>query len=155
MSKHLATKADVTIRGMSQKDVDSVLKVEKAIYAFPWTSGNFKDCLVSGYRCHVLIWDDKLVAYGVQMSILDEMHLLNLTVSSEFQKMGVGRILLDFLIDDALMHQAIKMVLEVRRNNLGAIFLYESSGFDQVGLRKNYYPAQHGREDAIIMELSL
>ena len=155
MSKRPISKADVTFREMSQKDVDSVLKIERSIYAFPWTSGNFKDCLASNYRCQIVMWDDKLIAYGVQMSILDEMHLLNLTVASEFQKMGIGRLLLDFFIEDALTHQAIKMILEVRRTNLGAIFLYESSGFNQIGLRKNYYPAQHGREDAIVMEISL
>jgi ribosomal-protein-alanine N-acetyltransferase len=89
------------------------------------------------------------------MLVTDEVHLLNLTVASDFQKKGVGRALLNFLIADALEQQAKKMILEVRRTNLAAIFLYESSGFDQIGLRKNYYPAHLGREDAIVMEMLL
>lgn len=146
---------DLSLKGMSETDIDAVLRIEKAIYAFPWTLGNFNDCLDAGYRCHVLIGDDKLIGYGVQMLILDEVHLLNLTVASDFQKKGMGKALLNFLIDDALEHQANKMILEVRRTNLAAIFLYESFGFDQIGLRKNYYPAHLGREDAIVMEMVL
>jgi len=155
MSKYRADKVDLSLKGMSETDIDAVLRIEKAIYAFPWTLGNFNDCLVAGYRCHVLIGDDKLIGYGVQMLILDEVHLLNLTVASDFQKKGMGKALLNFLIDDALEHQANKMILEVRRTNLVAIFLYESFGFDQIGLRKNYYPAHLGREDAIVMEMVL
>jgi len=146
---------DLSLKEMSETDIDAVLRIEKAIYAFPWTLGNFNDCLVAGYRCHVLIGDDKLIGYGVQMLILDEVHLLNLTVASDFQKKGMGKALLNFLIDDALEQQANKMILEVRRTNLAAIFLYESFGFDQIGLRKNYYPAHLGREDAIVMEMVL
>jgi ribosomal-protein-alanine N-acetyltransferase len=155
MSKYRADKVDLSLKEMSETDIDAVLRIEKAIYAFPWTLGNFNDCLVAGYRCHVLIGDDKLIGYGVQMLILDEVHLLNLTVASDFQKKGMGKALLNFLIDDALEHQANKMILEVRRTNLAAIFLYESFGFDQIGLRKNYYPAHLGREDAIVMEMVL
>ncbi|MCH1424413.1 MAG: ribosomal protein S18-alanine N-acetyltransferase [Burkholderiales bacterium] len=155
MSKYRADKVDLSLKGMSETDIDAVLRIEKAIYAFPWTLGNFNDCLVAGYRCHVLIGDDKLIGYGVQMLILDEVHLLNLTVASDFQKKGMGKALLNFLIDDALEQQAKKMILEVRRTNLAAIFLYESFGFDQIGLRKNYYPAHLGREDAIVMEMVL
>ena len=146
---------DLSLKEMSETDIDAVLRIEKAIYAFPWTLGNFNDCLVAGYRCHVLIGDDKLIGYGVQMLILDEVHLLNLTVASDFQKKGMGKALLNFLIDDALEQQAKKMILEVRRTNLAAIFLYESFGFDQIGLRKNYYPDHLGREDAIVMEMLL
>ena len=155
MSKYRADKVELSLKGMSETDIDAVLRIEKAIYAFPWTLGNFNDCLVAGYRCHVLIGDDKLIGYGVQMLILDEVHLLNFTVALDFQKKGMGKALLNFLIDDALEHQANKMILEVRRTNLAAIFLYESFGFDQIGLRKNYYPAHLGREDAIVMEMVL
>ena len=155
MSKYRADKVELSLKEMSETDIDSVLRIEKAIYAFPWTLGNFNDCLVAGYRCHVLVGDDKLIGYGVQMLILDEVHLLNFTVALDFQKKGMGKALLNFLIDDALEHQANKMILEVRRTNLAAIFLYESFGFDQIGLRKNYYPAHLGREDAIVMEMVL
>ncbi|MFL2667637.1 MAG: ribosomal protein S18-alanine N-acetyltransferase [Burkholderiales bacterium] len=155
MSNYRTDKTDVIIREMHQEDVDAVSGIEKTIYAFPWTAGNFTDCLTSGYRCHVLIRNDMLAAYGVQMPIMDEMHLLNLSVASEFQKLGIGKVLLNFLATDAVRHKASKMILEVRRTNLAAIFLYESSGFNQIGLRKNYYPASDCREDAIVMEMSL
>jgi len=140
---------------MLEADLPSVLEVEKASYAYPWTLLNFTDCLNSGYRCYVLICDGALIAYAVQMAILDEIHLLNLTVSIDFQKKGVGRYLLDSLVSDALALQAVKIILEVRRSNFAAIFLYQSLDFKQIGLRKNYYPGQVGREDAIVMEMLL
>ena len=146
---------NLLVRPMLEADLPSVLKIEKAIYAYPWTHGNFFDCLASGYRCYVLICDGKLIAYAVQMTILDEMHLLNLTVAAVFQKKGVGRYLLESLVSDAISFQAVKMILEVRRFNYAAIFLYESLNFEQIGLRKNYYQTRDGREDAIVMEMSL
>ena len=146
---------NLLVRPMLEADLPSVLKIEKAIYAYPWTHGNFFDCLASGYRCYVFICDCKLIAYAVQMTILDEMHLLNLTVAAVFQKKGVGRYLLESLVSDAISFQAVKMILEVRRFNYAAIFLYESLNFEQIGLRKNYYPTRDGREDAIVMEMSL
>ena len=146
-------KANLVVRTMSEADLPLVLQVEKSIYAYPWTPGNFADCLASEYRCYVLTCDGALIAYAVQMAVLDEMHLLNLTVSDNFQQNGVGRYLLESLVSDALALQAVKMILEVRRSNFPAIFLYESLEFKQVGLRKNYYPDQRGREDAIVMEM--
>ena len=146
-------KANLVVRTMSEADLPLVLQVEKSIYAYPWTPGNFADCLASEYRCYVLTCDGALIAYAVQMAVLDEMHLLNLTVSDNFQQKGVGRYLLESLVNDALALQAVKMILEVRRSNFPAIFLYESLEFKQVGLRKNYYPDQRGREDAIVMEM--
>ena len=146
-------KANLVVRAMSEADLPLVLQVEKSIYAYPWTPGNFADCLASEYRCYVLTCDGALIAYAVQMAVLDEMHLLNLTVSDNFQQKGVGRYLLESLVNDALALQAVKMILEVRRSNFPAIFLYESLEFKQVGLRKNYYPDQRGREDAIVMEM--
>ena len=146
-------KANLVVRAMSEADLPLVLQVEKSIYAYPWTPGNFADCLASEYRCYVLTRDGALIAYAVQMAVLDEMHLLNLTVSDNFQQKGVGRYLLESLVSDALALQAVKMILEVRRSNFPAIFLYESLEFKQVGLRKNYYPDQRGREDAIVMEM--
>ncbi len=146
-------KANLVVRTMSEADLPLVLQVEKSIYAYPWTPGNFADCLASEYRCYVLTCDGALIAYAVQMAVLDEMHLLNLTVSDNFQQKGVGRYLLESLVSDALALQAVKIILEVRRSNFPAIFLYESLEFKQVGLRKNYYPDQRGREDAIVMEM--
>ena len=144
---------NLLVRPMFEADLPLVLQVEKSIYAYPWTPGNFADCLASEYRCYVLTCDGALIAYAVQMAVLDEMHLLNLTVSDNFQQKGVGRYLLESLVSDALALQAVKIILEVRRSNFPAIFLYESLEFKQVGLRKNYYPDQRGREDAIVMEM--
>ena len=59
---------DLSLRGMSKTDIDAVLRIEKAIYAFPWTLGNFNDCLVAGSRCHVLVGDDKLIGYGASQT---------------------------------------------------------------------------------------
>ena len=69
-------KANLVVRAMSEADLPLVLQVEKSIYAYPWTPGNFADCLASEYRCYVLTCDGALIAYAVQMAVLDEMHLL-------------------------------------------------------------------------------
>jgi len=129
-----------------------VLAIERAVHTHPWTLGNFNDALRSRYECKVYESDAReIVGYAVMMMVVDEVELLDIAISSDHQRKGLGSKLLKELLALARRHQMRRMVLEVRASNVPAITLYRSVGFDDIGLRRDYYPAQAGREDAILM----
>lgn len=148
-------KPQVDFRPMVADDLETVMAVEVVAYPFPWTRGNFADSLRSGYRAWVCEDAGRMVAYGLVTVTLDEAQLLNITVSPELQGRGLGGNLLAHLMDDSRNAGARRMFLEVRPSNTGALALYQRSGFLRVGLRKAYYPAREGREDAIVMAREL
>ncbi|MFA7667099.1 MAG: ribosomal protein S18-alanine N-acetyltransferase [Burkholderiaceae bacterium] len=137
-------------RAMTEADLDRVIEIERVIYPSPWTRGNFADSILAGYDCWLFEDADRqLAAYAVMMQIPEEVHLLNLSVAAARQGRGVGRAVLTWLCAEAVGRGAHGMVLEVRPSNLPALRLYETSGFERIGIRRRYYPAgQRGREDA-------
>jgi ribosomal-protein-alanine N-acetyltransferase len=136
--------------------LDEVMHVEQRAYAQPWSRANFIDALQSGYQAQMLMADSVVLGYFVAMKGVDEVHLLNITVAPEYQGQGWSRVLLDALAIWARGQGAEWLWLEVRVNNLRALGVYEAHGYRRVGLRKDYYPAPHGkREDAIVMSLRL
>jgi len=143
------------IRPMTACDLEQVMHIELAMYPFPWTRCIFEDCLRVGYRCHVGEIDGNFAGYGVMSTGAGEAHVLNLCVAEEFQRRGLAREILSLLLDEADKLEVRDVFLEVRPSNAGAIILYEQMGFNQVGLRKDYYPVVDGREDAIIFAASL
>lgn len=145
----------VRYRAMQIADLPRVMEIESVIYSHPWTRGNFADSLQAGHRCEVCECDGAIIGYAVMMSVLDEAHLLNISIAREFQGRGLGRALLRHMTDAAARHGAAMMFLEVRPSNTSAIALYESAGFNEFSVRKGYYPAGNGREDAILMGLAL
>ncbi len=142
-------------RPMSESDVDAVLAIEQRAYPFPWTRGNFRDCLASGYRCEVAEQEGKLVAYSVLSSGAGEGHVLNCCVAPTHQGRGIGRELMQRMMADAKAFGIATLFLEVRPSNRRAIDLYEHLGFEAIGLRRGYYPAAGGREDALVMRREL
>lgn len=148
-------KPAVKFRPLQMGDLDAVMAVEPLIYSHPWTRGNFSDSLQAGYSCWACEHDGQLAGYAVLMLVLDEAHLLNISIAMEFQGLGLGRNLLEHVIYIARGHGAQMMFLEVRPSNKTAISLYESIGFNEFSVRKGYYPAAKGREDAILMGLAL
>ena len=143
------------VRPMTVDDLEQVMRVELTMYPFPWTQRIFEDCLRVGYRCHVGEVDGVFAGYGVMSTGAGEAHVLNLCVAREFQRRGLAREILGHLMDEADSLKVRDVFLEVRPSNTGAISLYEQMGFNQVGLRKDYYPTVGGREDAIIYAASL
>ncbi len=143
------------IRQMLVTDLDEVIVIEKEVFLFPWTRGNFGDSISSGYHCYVLELGGHIFGYGVMTIGLDEAHLLTLSVTAGWQQEGWGEKLLQHFICLAKEHHARSVFLEVRKSNLGAARLYERIGFTRVATRTGYYPAMGGREDAIVMELTL
>jgi ribosomal-protein-alanine N-acetyltransferase len=142
-------------RPMTPDDLDAIMDIEPHIYSHPWSRGNFSDSLISGYPSWVLLHDAKIIGYALMMMVLDEAHLLNLSVAKAYQKQGLGRLLLEHMIMIAKKHHAANMFLEVRPSNISAIALYENIGFNEMAIRRGYYPAHNGREDAVLMGLAL
>ncbi len=145
----------ITHRAMRTRDVDTVQAIEASAYRLPWTRGNFIDSLAAGYLTEVLEVDGAEVGYFVAMAGVDELHLLNVTVAPTHQGQGFGSLLLDAVNHHGLRLGFGRLLLEVRQSNQAARALYERRGFVAVGLRRNYYPALQGREDAVVMSLRL
>ena len=143
------------LRPMTDADVDAVMAIERAAYEFPWTAGILRDCLRVGYCCWVLENDQGIQAYAVMSIGGGEAHILNLCVHPLQQRKGLGRRLLNHLMDLARRHSADTLLLEVRPSNRAALALYRAAGFSEVGIRKAYYPARNGREDALILARAL
>lgn len=144
----------VKFRAMMPGDVPSVGTIERESYAFPWSEGIFRDCLRVGYLCRVADIDGEVVAYGIVAMGAGESHILNLCVRGDLRGRGIGRQMLMLLIERARQAGMQSTFLEVRPSNRLAIGLYQSVGFEQVGLRRGYYQAEQGREDALVLRLA-
>lgn len=141
----------VEMRTMNYSDLKQVIAVEKKAYPHPWTLGIFRDCLRIGYNAWVVTLDKKVIGYGIVMLSPGEAHILNICIDPEYQGKGLGRYLLRHLVKKSNQTDIDMVLLEVRRSNSGAQLLYQSEGFHELGVRKAYYPADNGREDAIIL----
>jgi [ribosomal protein S18]-alanine N-acetyltransferase len=148
-------KLHLSLRPMQLDDLDAIMQIEPTIYSHPWTRGNFSDSLNSGYSAWVLEEKDEMIGYALLMLVMDEAHLLNLSIAKHRQKQGLGRYLLEHMLKIARSHNAANMFLEVRTSNISAIALYENMGFCEMAVRRGYYPAKAGREDAVLMGLAL
>lgn len=145
----------VRFRQMNLSDVPSVMVVERDSYPFPWSEGIFRDCVRVGYFCRVVEFRGTVYGYGIMSFGAGEAHILNICIHRVMREQGVGRKLLEFLLDHARKAGMLDAFLEVRPSNPVAIHLYESMGFKRVGVRKAYYQASPGREDAWIYKLPL
>lgn len=144
------------IRPMQPGDVHAVMEIEVRAYEFPWSMVNFEDCLRSGYYCCVYLQGDSCIGYAVMSVFAGEAQILNICIDPEMQGRGLGRRLLQHLIAEAGRKEADTLFLEVRVSNRAAFALYDSAGFNEVGQRRGYYPAEGGvREDALVLALSL
>ena len=143
-------------REMEQHDIAEVVAIEQAANQHPWSIKNFKDCLKAGHRAWVFINDQQeLIGYTIVQQVVDEAHLLNICVKPSLQGQGIGRKILDHVIAFANSVSSVLIVLEVRRSNDRAQQLYSQAGFNEMSVRKDYYPAEQGREDAILMGMDL
>jgi len=146
---------EVVIRSMRSSDIAEVVTIERASYQFPWSEGIFRDCLRVGYVCRVISVSRQVMAYGVMSLGAGEAHILNLCVGETYRCRGVGRRLLSSLIERATAAGMGDAFLEVRPSNTAAIRLYLALGFEQVGMRRGYYQAVNGREDAAVLRRAL
>jgi ribosomal-protein-alanine N-acetyltransferase len=142
-------------RPMQEPDLDHVMQIEPLIYTHPWTRGNFLDSLRAGYSCWVIECGRQFAGYAVLMIGVHEAHLLNLSIAPDWQGKGYGRALLLHLVGLARDSDAAHMFLEVRPSNVAARRLYAAHGFQEITVRRGYYPSGPVREDAILMGLAL
>ena len=145
----------VRFRPMTLADVPAVVAVERGSYQFPWSEGVFRDCIRVGYLCRVVEAAGEAAGYGIMSYGAGEAHILNVCIREDLRSAGVGRRLMDFLLERARAAQMQDVFLEVRPSNPTAIRLYERLGFSRVGVRKAYYQAVGGREDAWVYKLTL
>ena len=143
------------IRPLAERDLDPVVAIERELYEFPWTLGNFRDSLAAGYSCWAYHGADGLVGYAVMMIGAGEAHLLNLSIAAACQRRGYGRQLLEHLMGVARSYGARVLLLEVRPSNVAAIALYRCAGFTEIGMRRGYYQNANGSEDALVMACDL
>jgi [ribosomal protein S18]-alanine N-acetyltransferase len=143
------------LRPMRAADLPAVMTIELRAYPYPWTEGIFRDCLRVGYSCWLLEDRDSIAGYGVMSVGAGEAHILNLCVASDHRGKGHGRKILTHLLYMARRLKADTALLEVRPSNAPALHLYHSLGFNEVGMRRDYYPDKNGREDALILAKAL
>ncbi|MBS3803923.1 MAG: ribosomal protein S18-alanine N-acetyltransferase [Oleiphilaceae bacterium] len=141
------------VRALHLDDLDAVLDIERQGYSHPWTPGVFRDCFHANYRTWALTEDKEVIGYAVVAYMVDEAHLLNLCVARRHHRSGGARYLLRHLIAQARQENMSRVLLEVRLSNEPAVTLYNSEGFEQIGIRPQYYPAVRGRESARVMAL--
>jgi len=138
-------------RAMQETDLSAVMEIENNSYEFPWTEGIFSDCLANGYLSLLYLQNGQIQAYLVSQFVVDECHLLNLCVRKDAQNHGLGAKMVQHLMNQARQNDMGSIFLEVRVSNEAAIHLYDKLGFNEIGLRRDYYPASNGREDALVL----
>jgi [ribosomal protein S18]-alanine N-acetyltransferase len=143
---------NVTIRPMSRKDLGEVLAIEERSFAYPWDKRKFLEELALDLSLlTVAVFDGKICGYVIGRHVLDEFSVMNLAVSPDCRRRGVGRKLIGSVMEYARVENIGILLLEVRSRNTGAIKLYESAGFGACGVRKNYYPD----DDALLMSMKI
>ena len=142
-------------RPMQVADLPDIMEIETRCYSYPWTDTIFQDCLRAGYCCWVGERQGVIEGYGVVSVAVGESHLLNLCVRPAAQGQGIGRKMLGYLVEIARRHKAEVMFLEVRPSNEAACHLYRTMDFNEVGVRKDYYPGSERREDAMTFARTL
>ena len=143
------------VRRMQLADLPDVLRNERLGYMHPWTEGIFRDCLRNGQECWLLMSSNLNVGHGILSIAAGESHLLNVCVHPDFQGHGFGRIIVEHVLARARAGEASTIFLEVRPSNVAACELYDKLGFNEVGIRENYYPSKVGREDALVLAKEL
>lgn len=144
-----------TISILSTTDLPAAWQIEQRAHAFPWSEKTFFGNQGERYLNLKLTADDRMAAFAITQVVLDEATLFNIAVDPDFQRRGLGRMLLEHLIDELEKRGVVTLWLEVRASNAAAIALYESLGFNEATIRRNYYPTAQGHEDAIIMALPI
>ncbi len=140
---------------MNASDLDAVTSLEATLQVFPWSRGNFEDSLNAGYGVWVARLGGNLIGFSVVMSVIDEAHLLAIGICKRYQGQGFGARMLRHAMHCAHQGGASKLFLEVRPSNERAVALYRHFGFQEIGRRRDYYPAVVGREDALVFDKEL
>jgi len=140
---------------LTPADLTRAFQIENASHSFPWTEKTFASNQGERYLNLKMMQNDEMAGFAITQIVLDEATLFNIAIDPAFQRQGLGRTLLEEVIRQLEQRDVVTLWLEVRASNSTAIALYESLGFNEVSVRRNYYPSAQGREDAIMMALIL
>ncbi len=141
---------DLKIKKMTSAHIKEIAKLEKECFSSPWSEDGLRSELDNGFaRFFVAFCGEKIAGYIGSHNILGEVYISNVAVFPAFRRNGVGRALVEFLVDQMKTGNAEFVTLEVRKSNLNAISLYEKCGFEKVGERKDFY--EKPREDGVLM----
>lgn len=143
------------IRRASSEDLPALARIEESVQIAPWSQSLLATCLEPPTAMFVAESAEGLCGWGAVRNVLGEAEVLNLAVAYHARRQGWGRGLMQALMAEAREANSRSMFLEVRIGNDAAQSLYEQLGFVACGLRPGYYPAEDGREDALLMECSL
>jgi ribosomal-protein-alanine N-acetyltransferase len=141
----------VKVREMSADDLKGVIEIEQGNAKYPWTENQFRDAL---HCIQVLVVDQKVIGFVALLVIIDQAEVQNISIHVDYQVLGYGEYLLNHAVKN-LADSVSKVYLEVRVSNFSAIRLYNKAGFTEVGQRRGYYPTEFGREDALLMCLTI
>ena len=138
------------ITKMTSAHIEEISRLEKECFSSPWSEEGLKSELDNSFaRFFVALSDGKIAGYIGSHNVLGEVYITNVAVFPEFRRSGVGKTLVDFLVNEMKAEEAEFVTLEVRESNFNAIALYEKSGFEKVGKRKDFY--EKPREDGVLM----
>lgn len=151
----LTERRPLYLRPLKEEDIADVMLIEQQMYSYPWSEGIFRDCLNVGYSNWAFIKDEQFIGYAILSIAVSEAHILNICLDPAFKGKGLGRKFLQEVLAVAKKKNAESVFLEVRPSNKVAVNLYKKVGFKQIGQRKNYYPAENGKEDAIVLSLDI
>ena len=140
---------------VAEEDLAEVVKIENRCHLTPWTNKNFIDSYDAKNLFKVLKNENDIIGYYIALFTLEECELLNITITLELQKKGFGELMLKDLFSECRKVNIVNIFLEVRRSNFLAIRLYKKIGFNDIGVRNNYYQNKDGKEDAILMGMAL
>ncbi|MFI8415066.1 ribosomal protein S18-alanine N-acetyltransferase [Serratia sp. NPDC078593] len=140
---------------LTAADLATAYQIEQASHAFPWTEATLASNQGERYLNLKLEEEGQLAGFAITQIVLDEATLFNIAIGPQWQRRGCGRALMNALIAELETRGVVTLWLEVRASNHAAIALYDQLGFNEVTVRRNYYPSVSGREDAIVMALPL
>ena len=141
---------DLEIKKMTSSHIGEIAELEKECFSSPWSEDGLRSELNNNFaRFYVAFSGDKIAGYIGSHNVLGEVYITNVAVFPEFRRTGVGKALVEFLVNGMKEENAEFVTLEVRKSNLNAISLYEKCGFEKVGERRNFY--EKPTEDAILM----
>ncbi|OOF67624.1 ribosomal protein S18-alanine N-acetyltransferase [Rodentibacter caecimuris] len=142
----------INISRIEEKDFARLYEIEQQAHLIPWSFGTLKNNQGERYLNFKVSYLNGIVGFVICQCVLDEATLFNVAIAPDFQRKGLGRKLLNHLIQQLAGRGIATLWLEVRESNFSALQLYEELGFNQVDIRKNYYPLPNGkRENAVVM----
>lgn len=142
----------IRIEPVNESEMETLYPIEIAAHLVPWSLGTLKNNVGNRYHNLKILLNDQIAGFAICQTVSDEATLFNIAIHPDFQGQKLGYTLLNALIEQLRKKGILTLWLEVRESNRRAIKLYEKLNFNEVDVRKNYYPTPDAkRENAVIM----